>query len=259
MVPSGENRGAASSASGVLVRFRRWEPSGRDTNRSHDPLSARAPNTSQPFAATFNTSGTHTLVATLSDNSTHTVTLKVHSASFGPAFSVRCGYYRDWIPASLSSTDVIQPDSRLAWQEIASNPRRFRVTPHEAVNRHVLSRLSESVTGAPGAILARGTVNAFYLASIDETADPSVVTTYPDGTVLMSGSFVAVNLPPDIRIKLTTLYQGTVITNGSNTLWLSADDFDQNGVATVYYERAGGGGGYMCTYVDLYVMPPESP
>jgi hypothetical protein len=86
-----------------------------------------------------------------------------------------------------------------------------------------------------------------------------VVTTYPDGTVLMSGTFVAVNLPPDIRILLTTLYQGTVFANGSNTLWLSAADFDENGIATVYYERAGGGAGYMCTYVGLYVMPPESP
>ncbi|HEX7261644.1 MAG TPA: hypothetical protein VF258_07495, partial [Luteolibacter sp.] len=213
----------------------------------------------QPFVSTFGISGTHTLVATLSDQTTRTVTLRVHNANFGPSLSVRCRSYRDWIPTTLGATHVVQADSRIVWQEITtgSNPRRFRVTPNEAVNRHVVARLPETVSGAPGAILARGTVNAFYLASIDETADPAVVTTYPDGTVLMSGTFVAVNLPPDILIRLKTLYQGTVFANGSNIMWLSAAEFDENGIATVYYERMGGG--YMCTYVDIYVMPPAQP
>ncbi|HVK57809.1 MAG TPA: hypothetical protein VM735_03445 [Candidatus Kapabacteria bacterium] len=51
--------------------------------------------------ATFNSAGTHTMVATLSDSSTRTVTLRVHSADLGAAFSARCGYYRDWTPTSL--------------------------------------------------------------------------------------------------------------------------------------------------------------
>jgi hypothetical protein len=48
--------------------------------------------------------------------------------------------------------------------------------------------------------------------------------------------------------------------NGSNTLWLTAADFDQNGVAYVYFEWNGEGSPQMCTFVDLFTtVPPPEP
>lgn len=98
-------------------------------------------------------------------------------------------------------------------------------------------------------------------AYFDETNDASIVHTYPDGTSLMSASLVAVGLPPGVYIRLTSYFQGTIFANGSNTLWLSAEDFDQNGVAKVFFEWNGDGNPYMCTFVDIFTdtPPPQDP
>jgi hypothetical protein len=185
----------------------------------------------------------------------------VHAASFGPALSVGAFVAREWTPDSLEPLLAVEPDSRLSWDETTSegSPRSFLVTTSEAGQRHVLARMPGDVTGAPSAIVARGTVNGFYLAYIDETGDAQLIHRYPDGTSLMRGSIVAVGLPPDVYIRLSTYFQGTLFTNGSNTLWLTAADFDQNGVANIYFEWDGEGSPYMCTFVDLFTTEPPPP
>ena len=217
----------------------------------------------QPFTVTFDTAGKHTLVLNYGNRPPRTVTLHVHRANFGPDLSVRAFVPREWTPPSISAKLTVQPDSRLTWVETTADegPRSFLVTPSVAGQHHVIARLPDDVSGAPCAIIDRGTVNAFYLAYIDETADAVLVHTYPDGTVLMRGSMVAVGLPSDIYIRLSSYYQGTLFTNGSNTLWLSAADFDQNGVANIWFEWDGEGSPYMCTFVDLFTEtpPPQDP
>ena len=212
----------------------------------------------RPFKAVFNTTGTHILTATFGDQSAHSVTLHVRTADFGAAFSVRANTKRYWTPTNLATDLVVEADSRLTWQEstAAGTARGFWVEPYQDGVRHVLARLADSLDGAPGAILACGTVNAYYFAFLDETADPVVVTTYPDGTSLMRASVVAVGLPADIHLLLTARYQGTVFANGSNQMWLTAADFDQNGIAQIYYEHAGVGYPYMCTYLNIYTTTP---
>ena len=213
-----------------------------------------------PVKATFDTPGTHTLSVDYNGNRPgRTVTLRVHEASFGPALGARAHFPRDWAPPSVGRDAVVQPDSRIAWAETTpatAAARTFRVNSTVPGERHVLARLPEDVAGAPGAILARGTVNTFYLAYLDETGDIAVIHTYPDGTRLMRGSIVAVGLPPGVAIRLNTYYQGTVFLDGSNTLWLAAGDFGPNGVADLFFEWAGQGDPYVCTYVDLFTTTP---
>jgi hypothetical protein len=216
----------------------------------------------RPFKATFDIPGVHTLLVTYQGNRPpRSVTLHVHAASFGPALSVGAFVAREWTPDSLEPLLAVEPDSRLSWDETTSegSPRSFLVTTSEAGQRHVLARMPGDVTGAPSAIVARGTVNGFYLAYIDETGDAQLIHRYPDGTSLMRGSIVAVGLPPDVYIRLSTYFQGTLFTNGSNTLWLTAADFDQNGVANIYFEWDGEGSPYMCTFVDLFTTEPPPP
>ena len=74
----------------------------------------------------------------------------------------------------------------------------------------------------------------------------------------MRASIVAVKLPPDIYIRISTYYQGSLFTNGSNTLWLSAADFDQNGIANIFFELNGIGNPKMCTLVDLFTNTPPN-
>jgi hypothetical protein len=81
---------------------------------------------------------------------------------------------------------------------------------------------------------------------------------FPDGTRLMKGSLVAVGLPQDIAICVHSIFQGTVFINGSDSLWLTAADFDQNGIATIYFEQAGNVSSGMCTQVSLYAIIPST-
>ena len=229
-----------------------------------DSLSHTTHNSGQPFTVTFDTAGSHTLVTTYGNKPPHTTTLHVHRANFGPDLSARAYFPVAWTPLSLAPNLTVQPDSRLAWAETTSNgsPRSFSVTPFEAGVRHVLARIPDDAVGAPCAIVDRGTINCFYLAYIDETGDAQVIYTYPDGTSLMRGSIVAVGLPPDVRIRLNSYYQGTIFSNGSNTLWLTAADFDQNGIANIDFEWDGEGRPQMCTFVELFTTaapPTKTP
>ena len=71
----------------------------------------------------------------------------------------------------------------------------------------------------------------------------------------MSGTIVAVNLPPDILIRLRAHIQGMLFPDGSNMLWLDASDFTANGIATVYYEWSGTGDPKLCNRLQLFVEP----
>ena len=223
-----------------------------------DPAGNTTHTSGQPFTATFATAGTYTLVTNYSNRLPRTTVVHVHRANFGPDFSVRANAPREWFPPALSPILTVQADSRLAWQETTAvdAPRSFLVTPFDIGLRHVIARIPDDAIGAPSAIVDRGTVNAFYLAYVDETYDVQLIHTYPDGTRLMSGSIVAVGLPPDIYVRIQSIFQGTLFINGSETLWLTNADFDQNGIATLYFEWSGEGNPRMCSNVGIFTTPP---
>jgi len=209
-----------------------------------------------PFVATFGTAGTFTLTASHASQ-THAVTVKVHAANFGPSQSVRIFSPRKWIPSLLGQGITVEGDETLGLIETSGASRSFSVSASEEGDRYVLARVPEGADGAPGAIIARGTVKGFYLAYLDETKDPQVVAKYEDGTWVMQGTIVAVGLPEDILIRLYINYQGATFANGSNTLWLSSADFDANGVATVLFEWTGTGAPRLCNNLKLFVRPPS--
>ncbi len=227
------------------------------------PLQDPAENTTHtsgiPFAAAFDTPGSFTLTATHGGQSA-TLTLHVHAAHFGPAHSVRAYSLRPWTPTLLGPTHLIEADDRLTLAETTADPeigpRTFRAAVHHAGNRHTIARLPHDVDGAPSAILARGTVHGFYLAYLDETTDPEIIHRYDDGTWLMRGTMVAVNLPPDILIRLTSILQGTVFHNGDDTLWLDHTHFNANGIASIHYEWAGSGAPRLCNRLQLFLNQP---
>lgn len=217
-----------------------------------------------PVVVSFATPGTHTLTAIWTPESgptqTAEVTIEVHAANFGPSHIVLAYKARTWTPTSLDSTSQIEADERLIFTETTVNPqtgpRTFLVKAEEPVNRYVIARLPADTDGAPSAILARGTVHAFDLADVSDTGDAQVVTQYPDGTWLMSTTFVAVNLPLDILIRITSNNQGTLFTNGSNILEIRAGDFDANGIATVFFEWSGTGAlPKLCFSTGIFIDP----
>ena len=260
------NHAAHTFSSGTLVsaawgnQDTAWDPLLAATFAHSVPLQDENQNTvhssGSPFAATFATPGSHSLTATHNGQSA-TVTVHVHAADFGAPLSVRAYSPRSWQPPLLGPTHLVEADDRLTLAETtaATGPRSFHAAVHQAGNRHVIARLPADVHGAPSAILARGTVQGFYLAHVDETTDPEIIYRYDDGTWLMRSTMVAVNLPPDILIRLTTILQGTVFPDGDNTLWLDSTRFDANGIATIYYEWAGSGSPRLCNRLHLFLQP----
>jgi hypothetical protein len=205
----------------------------------------------QPLAFQFNTPGTHTLAATWTPvsgpNQTATVTLIVHTATFGQNHLVQVGVSRPWTIPGLPAAALVEADDRLVFtQTSTTGPRSYQVRTSEPVNRHIIARLPADVTGAPSAILALGTVHGFDVARADRTRDPHVVHRYTDGTSLMRSSIAAINMPSNLIIRITITSQGTLFTNGSSTLDLTPADFDANGIADIFWETSASGTPKMC-------------
>lgn len=212
----------------------------------------------QPFVATFDTPGTFTLI-TIHDGQTATVTLQVHAANFGPAFLVRAYQPLVWTPTLLDPLQIVVADDQVGFTETTANPqtgpRTFMVSTYEGANRQVISRLPDNVDGAPSAILASGTIDSYYIADMDETANASVVFQYSDGTWLMSSTMIMANLPPQILIQISALQQGTLFPNGDTSIWLDSSKFNADGIATIYYESSATSNAKLCHYIQTFIQP----
>ena len=227
------------------------------------PAPTEPTSSEQPLTLTFDTPGTHTLTATWTPEEEGpqeiaTVTFHVHTADLGPAISVRVNSPVDWTPPALDPLHLIEADDRIGCVETTADPetdpRSFRIAAGTPENRHLIARLPHDIEGAPSAILSRGTAHGFYLAYLSETGDGEVLHQYDDGTWLMRGSMVAVNLPDDVLIRLRTINQGTVFHNGDTILWLDASHFNPNGITTIYYERSGDQAPRLCNRLSLFIQ-----
>lgn len=209
----------------------------------------------ESFVATFASAGTYTLVAT-HDGQTSTVTLKVHSANFGPAYPVRTGLIRSWTPTSLGAIAVVENDDQIVLAETTtSGARKFNAGTLQPANLHTIARLPENIEGAASAILARGTIQGFDVAQVDQTRDAQVIHRYDDGTWLSHSTIVAKNLPPGVVIRLTLNNQGVLFTNGSNVMEITAADLDVNGIANIYYEYVGEVAPKICHNAQILIQP----
>lgn len=248
---------------GDSLRFTAHAPaesaSGTFTLTGSAGFSPQTSSADQPHTLLFDQPGTQTLNATWTPVSgpsqTASITLTVHTASFGPSHLVRVGTPRPWELPGIPASAFIEADERLVFtQSSTSGTRIYYVGSSEPVNRHVIARLPAGLPGAPSAILALGTVHNFDVARVDRTRDAQIVTRYEDGTWLMRSTVVAVNLPPEIIIRMTAINQGTLFTNGTTILNLTSADFDANGIAQIYYEWDGSGSPKLCHKTQLFIQ-----
>lgn len=211
-----------------------------------------------PLVHCFDAAGTQTLVATW-DGQPYTLTLEVHETNFGADLSVQTHFTRTWQPAMLDRALVVEADSRLGFGEITTTApaaRRFTVGLTEAGQRRVIARLPALPDGSPGVIATHGTVNGFHIAWTDQTSDAALVHVYADGSRLMHSTFIAVGLPPDITIRISAVFQGTQFPDGSRHLWLTAADFDANGMAQIYFEMPPGTDPGLCNNIQVFLIEP---
>ncbi len=188
----------------------------------------------QPFTATFNTPGEHTLVVKSRNLPPHTVTLHVHQADFGPAFDVQTDNPRTWTLAGVNGM-TIEANDDIGWYEITAagdDTRSFTVDVFETGTSHVIARLPET-----GDIIARGTLKAFTVSNVSETGDAQLVLIRPDGSRVYRFTIVAENLPANAEVRLAIIIQGATFSNGGGDLTLRPSDFNSNGIADIFIER----------------------
>jgi hypothetical protein len=152
---------------------------------------------------------------------------------------VRAFTSRTWTPPLLDETHVVENDDHLILHQISASPRAFLANLGEAGNWHILARLPEAIDGAPGGIMARGTIHGYRTAYVDETADAELYSIRPDGTKIYRFTLAVKDLPPDVGLLVKAHHVGTVFPDGSRERVLTLADFDANGLATVYLESAG--------------------
>ena len=248
---------------GDVLKLSAWEagstPSGTFTlTREGQPvlLADGTATHTAAYIVDFDTAGTHSFEATWQPAgggqsliSTFVVTVK--EADFGEAFDVMAWNRRTWEIPGVGSDMDISADDALAWNETTQSGqsvRSFTVDVYETGSRHVLARIPET-----GEIIARGTVQGFYIAYEDETGDARHVYTAEDGTRRYRFSIVADGLPSNAEIRINAVFQGTIFLDGGNELILRADDFNNNGVAHVDMEYGPTGNPKICHDIDVFL------
>lgn len=207
-----------------------------------------------PVVQLFDAAGTYSLVATHTapdaNVTTNTLSIEVVGADFGDPVSALSLFSYDWEVSGVGENVYIEPDSRILFGEndpLTAGGRSFRVTPLAADTRYLLARLEEG-----GPVVARGTIEGFYVAGGLETSANTIMHTYEDGTRLIRGSVVATSLPPGgyVRIQINT--SGVTAVDGSNYIYLYAEDFDEFGRAFALFEITPGTELKNCHFVQIF-------
>jgi hypothetical protein len=195
----------------------------------------------QPLPLEFTTPGTHTLTAVWTPEGgaptePKALTVIVKAADFGPDFIVQAHNRRTWTLPGVNAMDI-EAGSDLTWVETTApgaSSRSFTVDAYQTGPSYVLARLPET-----GDIVARGTVSAFTVARVGETADAQLVEIRPDGSRIFRFTIVAEGMPDNVNLELNTYFPGATFPSGSRDLVLEAADLDENGIASILIEWPG--------------------
>ena len=122
------------------------------------------------------------------------------------------------------------------------------VSPTSNGNQNIVARLSPG-----GPIVAASQVRVFSVTGTGFNGGGKVISILPDGRKLTNMSYsIDGEIPANVRIRITVWAGGSLFQNGTNTIWLTADDFDEFGVANVQVFTSGA----ICQSVELFLVEP---
>lgn len=236
-----------------VVAFK--EPTDTFTLRYGDEIWEKRAAT-EPVTITFVQPGTFTLSATWGSGSSSTVTYHVHQADFGDPIAVPTGSTRVWTPKNVPSPLEIEAEKDITVTPTASSLAEGASPSYLIANATTTSGARGLVARLPGhgAILAMGTVDSFVLAPGSKTGDVQLLGTLPDGTRVVEVSYIIDGpVPADLSLWIRLYVTDAVFSNGLTWLQLTADDFDENGVARFRVLKAPGEGiPYVCHWILPY-------
>lgn len=202
-----------------------------------------------PLVYQFNTAGTYTITANNSAGviAGQEVVVKVVEASFATSSNTSLvalqGNVMTWDFPSIPPTTYVEAAQglELSFGETQTTGSRYYARSTKEGELGILARLY-----ANGPILARGVVKSFYWGSPLFSGGGMLVGTTSDGRNLVRISYVINGpIPPDLRIRIRLNAGGASFVKDTpdgllaTEIDLTADDFDENGVASLMVEATG--------------------
>jgi hypothetical protein len=209
--------------------------------------------TKQPIAYRFTSSGTYTVTGTYIPQSGASLSGSITVNVVGHAFTSNpdcwTGKERDWDLSSVPSQAVLESDSRLFFEQIATLPdngRKIALLADENEPRYVLSRL-----GTGGPVLDSAKANCFHLQSGNNTST-RVVETYSDGSQLVEMLLIMSPVLSDLTVELDVIVGGVTFDDGTTTKILTALDFDNLGRHVVRFIRPASARTSVCHSIKVF-------
>lgn len=152
--------------------------------------------------------------------------VKVIEASFtGVPYSI-VGLERNWNNAKIPPEAILEYDDIVTIyrsdREQGANLSFYGKQPGYA---WIVARLGEN-----GPILSTTQISVLDSSTHKSDGYYKVIDVFNDGSKLIEGKIVLTEVPPDLRIQLVISTAGTTFLDGTIVKWLTAADFDENGV-----------------------------
>lgn len=139
---------------------------------------------------------------------------------------------RKWSCPSIPSDMVVEYEAglTLSSKSLSGGGTEFTLNLLSRSEQKVIARI-----GKNGPIADRATAHPLVF---DNGNYWKLVTTYPDGTALAMYQIALSDVPEDLAIEMSVITAGTTFDDGSLSKTLTADDFNEEGVATYYMIRS---------------------
>ncbi|GHC13530.1 hypothetical protein GCM10007047_33610 [Cerasicoccus arenae] len=153
---------------------------------------------------------------------------------------------RAWNPSVSNDQIVFESDDSIRLQEDETNDLHFLITPLVIGHARILARINED-----GPVLDVVSVETVDVALFPNTSY-RVAEIFDDGSQLIEYGFVLDPLPEDIVMVMEIQVGGALFIDGSTTMVLTADDFDEYGQVKVLFLVPSGSNPATCHTFELF-------
>ncbi len=196
----------------------------------------------------FETAGTVTVNATFTPETgapvSGTLTVTVLDASFAgiPFAVINCN--RSWTNPAIPTSAVLEYDDSILVFRQTTN---ISLCGKTAGGAYIVARLGET-----GPVLASTRISVLDVNTHKNDGYYKLITTFDDGSKLVEGRVTLSEVPSDLRIQLVIYTAGTTFEDGTITKWLTAADFDANGVCRYRMLKSATSATATCHAINFY-------
>ena len=180
----------------------------------------------------FKQAGTYTVTAEFipadgSAAATGELVVKVVDASFNGAPYAIVNLERNWNNANIPAEIQLDYDEEHITVFRADNTSGCNIAFYGKIagKTCMTARL-----GVNGPVVASTMISILDSSTHKNDGYYKVIDTFPDGSRLIEGKIILTDVPEDLRIQLVISTAGTTFLDGTIKKWLTAADFDENGV-----------------------------